>query len=90
MASFIERAQLNIVLEYCDGGDLSQSIKARRTTKKPFSEMTVMYFFVQICSALYYIHSRRVLHRDLKTQNIFMMKNYHIKLGDFGIAKVRF
>ncbi|KAG2432825.1 hypothetical protein HXX76_008559 [Chlamydomonas incerta] len=47
-----------------------------------------MNMFVQIASAISYIHSKRVLHRDLKTQNIFIAKGGIIKLGDFGISKV--
>ena len=43
---------------------------------------------MQICLALKHIHDRKVLHRDLKSQNIFMTKNNIIKLGDFGIARV--
>ncbi|GFH17605.1 protein kinase domain-containing protein, partial [Haematococcus lacustris] len=47
-----------------------------------------MDMFVQIASSLQYIHSKRILHRDLKTQNIFLSKGNIIKLGDFGISKV--
>jgi NIMA (never in mitosis gene a)-related kinase len=38
--------------------------------------------------ALKHIHDKKTLHRDLKTQNIFMNKSGQIKIGDFGIARV--
>lgn len=44
--------------------------------------------FLQIAMGLNHIHSKRVLHRDLKTQNIFVAKGGILKLGDFGISKV--
>ena len=47
-----------------------------------------MHWFVQICIALEYVHKRKVLHRDLKTQNVFLTANNTVKLGDFGISKV--
>ena len=44
-------------------------------------------YFVQITFALQYLHKKSILHRDLKTQNIFMAKNGMLKLGDFGISR---
>lgn len=44
--------------------------------------------FVQVAIAIDYIHQKKVLHRDLKTQNIFLTESGMVKLGDFGIAKV--
>jgi NIMA (never in mitosis gene a)-related kinase 1/4/5 len=41
-----------------------------------------------LCLALDNIHTRKILHRDLKSQNIFLTKNNFVKLGDFGISKV--
>lgn len=53
-----------------------------------WSEDHVLNWFTQICLALKHVHDRKILHRDLKSQNIFLTKNNMIKLGDFGIARV--
>ncbi len=52
-----------------------------------FSESQILDWFVQICLALKYVHDRKILHRDLKTQNIFLTANGDVKIGDFGIGK---
>jgi len=79
---------LYIVMDYADGGDLSSAVERRKKTKRPFSESEVMNVFVQICLALKHVHAQKILHRDLKSQNIFLTKKGVVKLGDFGIAKV--
>lgn len=53
-----------------------------------FRESQILDWFVQICLALKYVHDRKILHRDLKTQNIFLTSKGEIKIGDFGIARV--
>ena len=84
---FVADDSLCVVMAYCEGGDLARVIKQRADRGDFFSEGEILDWFVQIVMALHHIHTKRILHRDLKTQNIFISKNL-VKLGDFGIAKV--
>ncbi|XP_054302298.2 serine/threonine-protein kinase Nek5 isoform X3 [Pongo pygmaeus] len=85
--SFQENGRLFIVMEYCDGGDLMKRINRQRGVF--FSEDQILGWFVQISLGLKHIHDRKILHRDIKAQNIFLSKNGMVaKLGDFGIARV--
>ena len=78
---------INIVTEYADGGDLSEKIKERKNKNNNFTESEILDYFTQICLAIKHIHEKKIIHRDLKSGNIFLMKNGLVKLGDFGIAK---
>ena len=78
---------INIVTEYADGGDLSEKIKERKNKNGNFTESEILDYFTQICLAIRHIHEKKIIHRDLKSGNIFLMKNGFVKLGDFGIAK---
>lgn len=80
--------KLCIVMEYADGGDLQSIIKEAKEQKKYLSENEILNYFTQICLAIKHLHDRKILHRDLKSQNIFVTKAGIIKLGDFGIARV--
>jgi serine/threonine protein kinase len=57
------------------------------TQGRQFSEQQVLDWLVQICLGLKHVHDRKILHRDIKSQNIFLTRNKTVKLGDFGIAK---
>nr|KAG5707857.1 hypothetical protein BaRGS_031588 [Batillaria attramentaria] len=70
-----------------NGGDLDGKITEYKKKGKSFEEKTVLDWTVQLMMALQYMHSRRVLHRDLKTRNIFL-KNNMVKIGDFGISRI--
>jgi NIMA (never in mitosis gene a)-related kinase len=74
-------------MEYADGGDLRQRIKEKIKKRESFSEGQIVAWFLEICSAIQYIHERNIIHRDLKPKNIFLTKDNHVKLGDFGISK---
>lgn len=84
--SFIEKNVLNIIMEFCEGGDLSKFIKSQ--AGRPIAESKIWKFLIQMCIGLEYIHKKKILHRDIKSLNIFLTKNEDIRIGDLGVAKV--
>ena len=87
--SFMDKKCLCIVMDYADGGDLYTKIaNQKKIGKVMYSEDQILDWFVQMALAIKHIHDRKILHRDLKTQNIFMTQTNQIKIGDFGIARV--
>ncbi|XP_075598018.1 serine/threonine-protein kinase Nek5 isoform X1 [Balearica regulorum gibbericeps] len=85
-ASMQEKSKLYIVMEYCDGGDLMKRINMQHGVL--FHEDQILSWFVQISLGLKHIHDKKILHRDVKAQNIFLSNNGEVaKLGDFGIAR---
>lgn len=87
---FLDGAFIFIIMEYADGGDLSTRIKEAKSQEKPklFDPNLAMFWFLQICMALKYLHDNHILHRDLKSANIFLTSKNVVKLGDFGISTV--
>ncbi|XP_024906508.1 serine/threonine-protein kinase Nek4 isoform X4 [Pteropus alecto] len=71
---------------FCEGGDLYRKLKEQKGQLLPESQ--VVEWFVQIAMALQYLHEKHILHRDLKTQNVFLTRTNIIKVGDLGIARV--
>ena len=85
--SFVEAGALHIVMDYAEGGDLHRLLKEQGS--RLLAEETVLDYFVQLCLAMKHVHDRKVLHRDIKSQNVFLTQNRRVvKLGDFGIARV--
>ena len=76
--------QLSIVMEYLNGEDLKQKIKRNC----PLSEKEITDVFSQTLSAFQYAHEKGIVHRDIKPSNIFILPNNHVKILDFGIAKL--
>jgi serine/threonine protein kinase len=76
-----------IVMEYADGGDLYKQIKARQVGQRYFKEHEILFIFLQLCLALEHIHSKKMMHRDLKTANVLLTTTGLVKLGDFGFSR---
>jgi len=81
--------ELTILMEYCDGGELRVKIKGYARTQTLIPEKQIMRWFLQLTLALQYVHRRHVLHRDLKSSNVFLRnQDTDCLIGDFGISRV--
>ena len=85
--SFYSEHSFNIVMEFCDGSDLKKYIKEHKSQNKLIERDKIFGFILDICEGLKEIHSKNLIHRDLKPDNLFLTKDLKVKIGDFGIAK---
>jgi NIMA (never in mitosis gene a)-related kinase len=65
---------------------LAGMISKKRAERAPFDEELIKKWLIQICVGLQYIHSKHILHRDMKPQNVLLGKNMTAKIADFGIS----
>ena len=92
--SFLTHDSLHIVMEYCNKGDLQGVIKkAKAKSFGSLPEPLIWNVSLQVMLGLYYIHKNKIVHRDLKSANIFLDKKssdafYNAKIGDLGVAKL--
>lgn len=84
--SFIDRSNLNIIMEFCENGDLDLFIRKQGNRLLP--ERRIWKIFIQMLVGLHYIHKKNIVHRDLKTLNIFLTRDEDVRIGDMGLAKV--
>ena len=79
---------LCLVMDFLDDGDLYQKIVKFTKEKRFIDEETIWRIFLDIVQALKALHSKNILHRDLKSANVFLQKNGGAKLGDLNVSKV--
>ena len=75
-----------LILEYCPGGDMTKYIRKHHHLTEPVAKG----FFLQLLDGLSFLHSKRVIHRDLKPQNLLLTESSPsalVKIADFGFAK---
>lgn len=71
-----------ILLEYCQKGTLKDVLSIRKT----LTEYEIRYFVINLVKGLLYLHSNNIVHRDIKTANLFLGFKMEVKIGDFGLS----
>ena len=87
-SSFLENEVLYIIMEYAELGDLYSLIKHYKRHSKYFDEIDLWRIASDILSGLEYLHSQKIIHRDIKCLNLFITKDRHIKIGDLGVSTI--
>ena len=80
----MKKNYLNIILEYCNGGSLSNLLKSF----KKLNEQLIRKYLTQILKGVEYLHIHNIVHRDIKCANILLNSEGNIKVSDFGEAKI--
>lgn len=80
---FQSQTRLYFVMPFIKGGELYKVFKSR----KRFDEKTVRFYAAQIALAVGYLHSKGIMHRDLKLENVLVDENGYLKIIDYGLAK---
>jgi len=82
--AFVENQSLHIVMSFCPRGDLRKII----STERQLEPYVVAKYTFQLASALEFLHRHKVVHRDVKPENIFITESLDCRLGDLGTGKV--
>ncbi|CAM9944187.1 unnamed protein product, partial [Discosporangium mesarthrocarpum] len=92
--SFLEQGDLHIIMEFCNRGDLSdllRTLQGEGALSLPHNDLWSL--FLSVTLGLHCIHSQRVLHRDIKSSNVFLHQDEAtghctVKIGDLGVSRL--
>lgn len=85
---FVRSGWLCLVMDFADGGDLCAAVKERARAGIPFEESAVLECFSQVADAVNYVHQMKMVHRDIKSRNVFLCRTGRALLGDFGLVRL--
>lgn len=80
--SWVENGRVYIQNEYCEGGSLAAKIQEFRQTAKRFTEAELKRILLHLSKGLDYIHSKLLVHLDVKPENIFIALDYPMRLSE--------
>ena len=83
---YVTKANTYIVMEFCERGSFRDLLNSSSYSAS-LSEPNVKNYFYQMCLGVQELASNGFVHRDIKLDNIFITKDFQIKIGDFGFAK---
>ena len=85
--SYSNEEGIYIIMEFCEYGDLFSLLQSVKKKKVYVNEEIIWNVAIQTLLGLEYLHSKQIIHRDIKLLNLFMTKDKKIKIGDMGMSK---
>ena len=86
--AFVEDDMLYIITEYANHGDLFKRLQRLKQRHQSLPEDACWIYFIQLCLGVQALHRNSILHRDLKSANVFLASHNRLKIGDLGVAKL--
>ena len=85
--AFVEDDMLYIITEYANHGDLFKRLQRLKQRHQSLPEDACWIYFIQLCLGVQALHRNSILHRDLKSANVFLASHTRLKIGDLGVAR---
>ena len=86
--SFYNSENIYIIMDFCEFGDLFSLLQSVKKKKVFVNEDIIWNIAIQVLIGLNYLHSKKIIHRDIKLLNLFMTKEKKIKIGDMGMSTI--